>query len=140
VAAVKRGTGIIVTTALIAISAVLLVVLVVQLSSSDPEDTNIGDEMFEVGDAQRLVNRTPLLFQDLRGGDLHVWVNHIGDDPDSGWVTFSATVRRGCFIERRRDTFVDCNGKKYPEDGEPLQEFHTEVDSEGRVVVDFTRG
>lgn len=132
----KRGTGIVLTTALVAISAVLLVVLVVQLSSSDPEDTNIGDETFVVGRADRLVSRTPLLFQDLRGGDLHVWVNHV----DGTWVTFSATVRAGCFIERKRNSFVDCDGKEFPEDGEPLQQFHTEVDSEGQVVVDFTRG
>ncbi len=135
----KRGTGIVLTTALVAVSAVLLVVLVVQLASSDPEDTRIGDETFVVGPADRLVGRTPLLFQDLRGGDLHVWVNHIGEDPATGWVTFSATVRDGCFIERKRDTFVDCDGNRYPEDGSPLARFHTEVDSEGKVVVDFTR-
>ena len=135
----KRGTGIVVTTALVAISAVLLVVLVVQLASSDPEDTRIGDETFLVGPAERIVGKTPLLFQDLRGGDLHVWVNHLGNDPNAGWITFTATVRNGCFIERKRNAFVDCDGKKYPEDGGALRHFHTEVDSEGRVVVDFTR-
>ena len=135
----KRGTGIVVVTALVAISAVLLVVLVVQLASSDPDDTRIGDETFVVGPSERLAGRTPLLFQDLRGGDLHVWVNHIGSDPRSGWLTFSATVRDGCFIERKRNAFVDCDGNKYPEDGAPLHRFHTEVDSEGRVVVDFTQ-
>ena len=135
----KRGTAIVLTTALVAISAVLLVVFVVSLASSDPDDTRIGDETFQVGPAERLVGRTPLLFQDLRGGDLHVWVNHVGADAESGWVTFSATVRNGCFIERKRNAFVDCDGKKYPEDGGTLPRFHTEVDSEGRVVVDFTR-
>jgi hypothetical protein len=136
----KRGTGIVVTTALVAISAVLLVVFVVNVASSDPDDTRIGDETFEVGPADRLIGRTPLLFQDLRGGDLHVWVNHIGTDAESGWVTFSATVRKGCFIERKRNAFSDCDGKKYPEDGGTQQRFHTAVDNEGRVVVDFTRG
>jgi hypothetical protein len=131
---VKRGTAIVLTTALVAISAVLLVVLVVQLSSSDPENTNIGDETFEVGQADRLVNRTPLLFQDLRGGDLHVWVNHV----DGKWVTFRA-LANGCAVNRRGTSFVDCNGKRYPSDGTGLQQFHTEVDSEGKVVVDFTR-
>ena len=135
----KRGTAIVLTTALVAIGAVLLVVFVVSLASSDPDDTRIGDETFQVGPAERLVGRTPLLFHDLRGGDLHVWVNHTGTDPESGWVTFTATVRSGCFIERKSNSFVDCDGKKYPEDGGALQRFHTEVDSEGRVVVDFTR-
>ena len=135
----KRGTGIVVTTALIAISAVLLVVLVVQLSSSDPQDTHIGDDTFLVGSATRLVGKTPLLFQDLRGGDLHVWVNHTGTDPKVGWVTFSATVRKGCFIARKGTRFVDCDGKRVGDDGGTQQHFHTEVDSKGRVVVDFTR-
>ena len=135
----KRGTGIVITTALVAVSALLLVILVVQLSSSDPDDTHIGDDTFIVGPADRIVSRTPLLFQDLRGGDLHVWVNHLGTSPKSDWVTFTATVRKGCFIERKRTSFVDCDGKKYPDDGGTLRHFATEVDSKGRVVVDFTR-
>lgn len=130
----KRGTAIVVTTALVAITAVLLMVLVVQLASSDPETSRIGDETFTVGRADRLEKRAPLLFQDLRGGDLHVWVNVV----DGRWVTFRA-FSEGCAVRQRGRTFVDCNGTSYPADGAGLQQFHTAVDKDGRVVVDFTR-
>jgi hypothetical protein len=138
----KRGTGIVVTTALVAVAAVLLVVFVLQLSSSDSAKTQIGDETFQVGSAKSLVNRTPLLFQDLRGKDLNVWVNHTGTDANAGWVTFSAFVAPKCAVEwkPKTKTFVDCNKKPYPPDGgTELTHYTTSVDDKGRVVVDFTQ-
>ena len=138
----KRGTGIVVTTALFAVAAVLIVVFVLQLSSSGSAKTQIGDETFQVGDAKRLANQTPLLFQDLRGHDLNVWVNHTGTDHKVGWVTFVALVDAKCPVEwkPKTQTFVDCHKKVYPPDGgTELPHYATTVDSKGRVVVDFTQ-
>jgi hypothetical protein len=138
----KRGTAVVVTTALLAVAAVLIVVFVLQLSSSDSAKTQIGDETFEVGPAKTLANRAPLLFQDLRGHDLNVWVNHTGTDVNAGWVTFAAFAAPKCALEWKPKThvFVDCNKKTYPPDGGTgLAHYATTVDSEGRVVVDFTQ-
>jgi hypothetical protein len=130
-----------VTTALVAIAAVLLVVFVLQLSSSDSAKTQIGDEVFEVGPAKTLARRAPLLFQDLRGKDLNVWVNHTGSDPNAGWVTFAAFSGPKCPLEwkPKTHTFVDCNKTVYPADGGDLRHYSTSVDDEGKVVVDFTQ-
>lgn len=136
----KRGTGIVVTTALVAVAAVLLVVFVLQLSSSGSAKTQIGDDQFQVGPATGLVNRTPLLFQDLRGNDLNVWVNHTGTDAATGWVTFAAFAAPKCPLawKPKTQTFVDCKKKVYPPDGgTELTHYKTAVDAKGRVVVDF---
>jgi hypothetical protein len=139
----RRGQAIVLTTALVAVAAVLLVVFVIQLSSSsDPEQTRIGDETFELGDAERLATRTPFLFQDLRGNDLDVWVHHTGTDPKAGWVTFLAhTGDRRCAVQWQPTsrTFKDCRGKTYTEDGAALPHYATSVDEKGKVVVDFTQ-
>jgi hypothetical protein len=140
--AMKRGTGIVITTALVAVAAVLLVVFALQLSSSKSAKTQIGDETFDVGPAKRLMGRTPFLFQDLRGKDLDVWVQHIGADVATGWTTFLAHTQasRTCAAQYRPKTrtFEDCHKKTYPEDGGDLPHFATTVDSKGEVVVDFT--
>jgi hypothetical protein len=138
----KRGTGIVVTTALFAVGAVLIVVFVLQLSNNKSVKNQIGDDTFQVGDATRLLNQTPLLFQDLRGNDLNVWVNHAGVDPGTGWVTFSAFAAPKCPLtwKPKTRTFTDCHKKVYPENGgTELPHYATTVDSKGRVVVDFTR-
>ncbi len=134
----KRGTAIVVTTALVALAAVLIVVFVLQLSSSHKAETQIGDRTFTVGPARSLARHTPVLFQDLRGNDLDVWVNHI----EGKWLTFLAhTVDdRTCAVRWRAKTreFVDCHRVTYPPDGGALPHYATSVDSKGRVVVDFT--
>jgi hypothetical protein len=139
----KRGTGIIVTTALLAVAAVLIVVFVLQLSSSNKTRTQIGDTTFEVGYAKRLTNHVPLLFPDLRNQGLDVWVNHSGTDPNAGWVTFLAHTpdSRQCAVrwQPKAKTFVDCNKQTYPPDGGDLPHYRTSVDSKGYVVVDFTQ-
>jgi hypothetical protein len=135
---VKRGTAIVLTTALVAVAAVLLLVFALQLSSSNKGKTQIGDDTFQVGPAKTLVNQVPFLFQDLRNKDLDVWVNHV----DGTWVTFLAHTpgERACAVKPKpkRKEFVDCHKKTYPPDGGELPHYATSVDSEGRLVVDFT--
>ena len=138
----KRGTAIVLTTALVAFAAVLLVVFVLTLSSNKSVKTQIGDSTFEVGPAKSLAGRTPLLFQDLRGKNLNVWVNHTGTDPLNGWVTFAAFAGPKCPLQwqPKSHTFRDCNKKTYPPDGgTELRHYATAVDAKGRVVVDFTK-
>ena len=133
----KRGTAIVLTTALVAVAAVLLLVFVLQLSSSNKAKTQIGDTTFEVGPARSLRGQVPFLFQDLRNKDLDVWLNYV----DGKWVTFLAhtPTDRRCAVKQKADGFVDCNKQAYPADGGDLPHYATSVDSKGRVVVDFTR-
>jgi hypothetical protein len=135
---VKRGTGIIVTTALVAVAAVLIVVFVLQLSSSNTAKTQIGDTTFEVGSEKTLKKHVPILFQDLRGKDLDVWITYAGGK----WITFLAHPpnERHCAVRPSRGAFVDCHKKRYPADGGELPHYATTVDDSGRVVVDFTNG
>ena len=139
----KKGTAALVTTALVALAAVMLVVFVLRLSSTHKVKTSVGGNTFDVGPAARLAGRTPLLFPDLRGGDLDVWVQHEGRDPGVGWTTFlaHAPAARRCALRWHADshTFTDCNKVSYPADGGALPHYATEVDNHGHVVVDFTR-
>jgi hypothetical protein len=133
---VKRGTAIVLTTALIAVAAVLLFVFAVQLSSSKDAKNTLGDERFEVGPAKALQHQVPFLFQDLRNKDLDVWVNYTNGQ----WVTFLAHVEgdRRCQLKPKGAGFVDCHKKTYAADGgTEVPHFATSVDSKGRVVVDF---
>jgi hypothetical protein len=68
-------------------------------------------------------------------------VNHIGDDPETGWYAFearSAGQPRDCVIEWQADDNVflePCTGDTYPPDGEGLNQFPVEIEG-GKVVID----
>jgi hypothetical protein len=127
--------------------AVVLVGLVLRLTASDDVEVNIGDEAFEVGKASslaRTVRRNgPLLFQDLQGGDLDVYVQHSGGRATAGWRAFQAHrpgAPRRCQVEwqpRRRQFLDPCTKRTFGADGEGLRQFPTKVDANGTVVVDF---
>ena len=107
----------------------------------------IGDEAFEVGDYERLLARiqrdgAPLLFPDLLvGGDLDIYVNHVGPGPQEGWLAFAARrpgSDRSCTLRWERDAtrFVDpCTGQAYGPDGAGLPAFPTEITESGDLVV-----
>ena len=139
----KKGTAALVTTALVAFAAVLLVVFALLLSSRSGTKTQIGSATFDAGPAGRLAGKTPLLFPDLRGGDLNVWVQHTGPSDDTGWITFLAHTPDDprCAVKWHSSTrtFTDCQGTTYPADGGELPHFKTTVDKHGHVVVDFTQ-
>lgn len=71
------------------VMAALVVALVVRVASNPTVKANLGDNVFRVGDAERLARQIdeggPLLFQDLLGGDRHLRVDHRGSDPARGW-------------------------------------------------------
>jgi hypothetical protein len=140
---VKKGTAALVTTALVAFAAVLLVVFALLLSSHGGTKTQIGGSTFDAGPASRLTSKTPLLLPDLRGGDLNVWLQHTGASSDSGFITFLAHTADDprCAVKWHSSThtFTDCHAKTYPADGGDLPHYQTTVDKHGHVVVDFTQ-
>jgi hypothetical protein len=72
-----------------------------------PVRMNLGDDVFDAGQAARLSRQIgadgPLLFSDVSGrGQLRpIVVNHFGDDPATRWVAFTAVVpgaEENCFL------------------------------------------
>jgi hypothetical protein len=101
----------------------------------DPE-FNAGDAEARAAAIER--DGVPLLFPDPAGGERPIWLNHLGDDPEEGWVAFDAQVGAGCLVDWEADTeeFVDCNGDRYPPDGEGLPQYDVRVE-DGEVIVDL---
>lgn len=108
--------------------AAALVFGVLRLASDPDVARNVGDETFEVGDAERLAETIeesgPLLFQDPleQGGDgrgRDIWVLHEGDDPESGWSAVQVHSPEGdCSLDwdRRASKFRrECpDNPRYP--------------------------
>jgi len=101
-------------------------------------------ERFELGKAESLATtvarRGPLLLPDPLGRGRDVWVQHLGG---SDWRTFDAHppgAPSRCVVawEAPRRVFVDrCSGREHPADGAGLVSFPTEVNEDGRVVIDL---
>lgn len=112
-------------------------------------DVNLGDDEFNVGSAEKraaeIAERGPALFPGLLGPDEgYIIVNHVGTDPDEGWVAFAA-VPEGAAIEcavawntDRRQLVDPCTDTAYPPDGTGLTGFPVVVNDDGDVVVDLT--
>jgi hypothetical protein len=124
---------------------VLLILLVTGGGRFDPESSPLrpADPEFNAGSAEARAatierDGVPLLFPDPAGGDRPIWLNHLGEDPEEGWVAFDARVGSDCLVEwdAGAEGFVDCRGDRYPPDGEGLRQYDVRVD-EGEVVVDL---
>ncbi len=124
----------------------LLVWSVVKFASQNPEKANLGDPVFNVGGAERLSkeidDRGPFLFQDplSLGRGRNLYVQHLGDDPDTGWSAIEARLPddEACAVtfDRGREEFIDCRGHAHPPDGEGLVTYPGVVKG-GRVRVDL---
>lgn len=119
--------------------------LVVRFAAENPEKANLGSPVLRL-DAERLAReiaeRGPLLFKDPLGRDREVYVQHVGDDPRTGWVAVRAYASRAsldCLLqwERARSRFVDpCTGETFPADGRGLTTYRADV-AGGEVRVDL---
>ena len=126
--------------------SIALVWWVVRFASQNPEDAGLGDPVFEVGQADRLAENIaedgPFLFQDplSRGRGRNVYVQHLGDDPDTGWVAVEARLpdQPDCAVtwDTGRDAFVDCRGGQHPPGGEGLTTYPGTV-TDGQVSIDL---
>ena len=135
---------------IVIVVGVAALVGVAVLTSSGSTDVRLGDDEFEVGEAATLAARieadgAPLLFQDLLvGGSRDIYVNHVGDDAEIGWVAFDARApgsARECTLEwdGAREVFVDpCTDDEFPADGGDLPHYPIRVTDEGALIVDLT--
>ena len=99
-------------------------------------------EEFEVGRIDRLVERVPFPLQDPLGRGRHVFVQHLGDDDEEGWLVLSAYAPgqddEQCALVWDGGAFKDpCTGDEFPPSGDGLAEYPTRVD-DGRLYVDLT--
>ncbi len=123
----------------------VLVLVVVRFASENPEQVNLGPSVFRF-QADRLAReveeRGPFLLKDPLNRGREVYVQHLGDDPDSGWVAVHAYASREsleCLLrwEGETEQFVDpCTGQRYPAGGEGLVTYPARVE-DGVVVVDL---
>jgi hypothetical protein len=142
-AAMKRGTALVITAIAGVLAGVLLFVGVVSLTGSGKAKSHLGDDRFVVGRAQTLAHTVdrvgPLLFQDLVGGEQDIYVQHV----DGQWHAFAAHAPgapRRCQLKWRRATkdFVDpCSQQTYPADGGNVRRYQTIIDAKGKLVVDL---
>jgi hypothetical protein len=130
--------------------ALLVLGLVLWLSSRDDIQVRLGDDRFQDYDAEsgadEIAQRGPILFPDPANRGRDIYLQHLGDDPNEGWLAFDARPlgeARACFLLWEADsrTFVD-NGEcseafTFPEDGEGLPQYPATVNSDGKVVVDL---
>lgn len=148
----RRRPGVTVVVSLAALAcAGVLVWFVVNFAAANPEEVNLGDRVFEVGNAERLAerlseDREPLLFKDplSRGPGRELYVHHTGGDPEKGWIAVEAYAPGDpheirCLLrwDRAEQEFVSpCSGRRFRADADDLVHHPVEVD-DGTVKVDL---
>lgn len=135
----------------IGLALALFLVAVPQLEEAGQVDAQFGDDVFTVGRADEdlageIADRGPLLIADAAGGDRDVYVQHIGDDPEKGWLVFAARpvdVGRDCTLvwdAEAEELFfddTDCPDDRFPADGEGLKQYPVTIDEDGNMSVDL---
>lgn len=128
---------------------------VAELASRGKVEVRLGSETFAQYDAKQAAEKVadggPLVFADTAGGDRDIVLQHLGDDPETGWIALAARppgVSRGCTIQSRdRDEpfrLLDasgqvtdaCDGREFPPDGTGLPTYPVSV-RDGRLDVDL---
>ncbi len=129
-----------------------LLFVIVWLTGSGDLQLKIGDDVFEVGDAERFADIVaeddqPLLWAPLSRG-VPVYLQHLGDDPTTGWTAFDARspsdpegCETGLLYEQGNEIFRDtCSpSDTYPASGEGLLQFDARVDLDGQLIVDLNQ-
>ena len=125
---------------------VLFIVAIPSLTESGKVQVKLGSDTYDAGSssslAKSIASAGPLLLPDVSGGRRDVFLQHLGDDPDTGWYAFDARRAgqpRDCSLGWSADDqhFVDpCDQSMVPADGTGLVSYPVTV-TDGRVIVDF---
>lgn len=129
-------------------SMLFLVSRAPEVVGTDRIDINLGEEVFVAGNnedtADFISEQGPWLMSDLIGGrDRDIILQHLGDDPDTGWYAFAArpaNASRDCFLEWQEDAshFIDnCTGEIYDAEGSTLTSYPVRIDADGTVTIDI---
>ena len=126
------------------LAVVFLITRFDQLGGSGGGGTiDLGRAIFPVGDAadvaEAIAADGPLLLPDTTGNDRDVWLQHVDDDPTTGWRAFAARSGPGCTVDWVADEeiFVDCDDTSYPADGAGLVQYGASVDPDGRLTINL---
>jgi hypothetical protein len=129
----------------------LLFLLVTQLSRDPDVRSSFGPPVFKLNKAVDLApeidERGPPVFQAPQGGGVRdIYVNHLGRDPNKGWIAFDAYRTGGprrCQLRwsQRTHRFTDpCTGDAYGADpGPAFRHYLVTVETSGRLAVDFRK-
>lgn len=130
-------------------AVIFLVTQLDQLTSNNEATVDLGAPIFSPGSAEDMAmvveEQGPFFLPDATGGERGIWLQHLGDDPDEGWVAVAIRppeADRDCFVEWQIEdnTFVDaCDGTVYPPDGEGLRQYPVSVDPNGDLNVNLNR-
>jgi hypothetical protein len=126
------------------------------LANRGSVDVRLGSETFAEQDAEdaaeRVAEAGPILYADTAGGDRDIVLQHLGDDPEDGWIALAARppgVSRECTIQwdpgaqvfrlldSSEEVGGDCDGREFPADGEGLPTYPVTVDADGNLDVDL---
>jgi hypothetical protein len=151
---VERGPQINLRSALILAFSGLIMVgllfgLVLWLSNTGGVEVQLGDDEFENLDtsemAEEIADRGPILFSDVGGGSRDIFLQHLSDELDEGWVAFAARQPgspRDCVLQWQPGadgepgTFLDpCDGSTIPADGGDLPSYAVYLEDEGETLV-----
>ena len=122
----------------VAVLVVAVVVVSVLPTFRDRDTSNLGDDVYDIS-ASTVRARSPLLLNDLAGGERALWVTHVGDDEVTGYHAFAAVASDGCLVTLDRDTLdlIDsCDGLVVPPDGAGQERFPVTYD-DGRLIIDL---
>ena len=127
-----------------------LLFVIVKLSGSGEIQFKLGDDVFEVGDANAFAERiqedkSPIPFSSLSGAR-PIYVQHVGDDPALGWFVIDARspsdpVNCGLNWDIETQNFVDgCDESSFfPSTGEGLTRFRVIVTDLGILEIDLNQ-
>ena len=132
----------------LALALALFVVAIPRLEESGQIEVNPENGVFrgieaDEGLAEEIPERGPILYSDVASGDRDVFLQHLGDDIDRGWLVFAARpvdAGRDCTLvwEPDEQRFADpCSDRTFPADGEGLLQYPVEIDEDGVLVVDL---
>ena len=131
----------------IALVLLLFVVAIPSLTESGTVEVKLGSETYDAGQAasraSNIASGGPLLFSDVSGGKRDIYLQHIGDDPDTGWFAFDARrpgQSRSCTLVWQPESadFRDpCDATIVPADGTGLTGYPVTITDGGKVIVNL---
>lgn len=131
------------------VAAIGLMWFMVNLANQggDSVQVRLGDDRFDAGHlddrAESIAKDGPVLWPDVAGRSRDIYLQHLGDDPETGWSAFSAQAAgkpRDCFLQWLADDeeFEDCDGDRFPADGDhPLLTSYPITIDDDRLIIDL---
>jgi hypothetical protein len=130
------------------LAAVVIALILAGSGGRGDVELRLGDDVFVAGRAEPLAGTVdrhgPILVADASPRlDRDIYVQHLGDDPATGWSAFAARpdgTSRDCTLvwEPVAARFTSpCDGATFPADGAGLRQYAATVDDDRDVVVDL---